>query len=300
MALDKREIRQAVAHLVGDLGVTGYVTTTAAGASSGLTFVTTQHLGYGADSTRNLWALPTSGAEEGKHREIDDFVSGTPASSSTSTIKGAAWSGALASGVTIELYKYNPSLYTIAINNAIMSSYPWIYNPVWDRSISLTADDFRYTLPSGITPEMITKMMVEGVSPYASQPDPDSNITNFVYSPDNAEILFNMRDPNRKINFTTGRKLEIFARKYLTALAADTQSAIVTDTTDFVELTKTTRYWRLFLIACKKEMFGLLAGTAANPERDHHAKMYKEAVEEFDKNKSTLAMPPMASTYGGW
>ncbi len=295
MALDKREVRQAVAPTVGDLGVTGYITTTAAGNANGLTFVTSQFYGYGADHLRNLWILPTSGTQEGKYREIDDFDGTTPASSSTSTIKGTAWSAALASGVTGELYRYDPALYTIAINNAIKSAYQWIFNPALDSSITLTAQDFRYTLPTGITPQMVKRVMTEGNSPYDSQPY--YNREDYVFSPDNTEIWFNMRYVKNEVDFTTGKKLYIYAQKYLTELDADTNLTIVTDSTDKIELTKTTDHWRLFLMFCTAEMFTLLAGIASNPDRSTHSKQRDESWDLALKQAPLLAMPAMPTAY---
>lgn len=298
MALTKRQIRQALAPLVGDLGPEGYLTTTAAGNANGLTFVCDQLYNYGADQIRNLWALPTSGTQEGKYRQIDDFDGTTPSSSSTATIKGTAWSAALASAVTIELYRYSPAFYTLAINNAIISSYPWLFNPALDASITLTADDYKYTLPSGITPEMVKRIAVEGVTPFASQPAPAGVRDDWVFNPDNTEIWFNMRDSARVRNFTTGDTLYVYAQKYLTALTAEsTAGTIASDTTATVELTTTTRFWRLFLRFAKAEFFTLLAGTASNPDRDIHVKMASEAWSEARQFAPLEAMPPLETTY---
>ena len=78
--LTKRNIRQDLAPLVGDLGPEGYLTTTAAGNANGLTFVCDQLYNYGADQIRNIWAMPTASTQEGKYRQIEDFDGTTPAS----------------------------------------------------------------------------------------------------------------------------------------------------------------------------------------------------------------------------
>ena len=141
--------------------------------------------------------------------------------------------------------------------------------------------------------------MIEGDTPYSGKPSPWGNIENFVFSPDNAEIWFNYRDTSRSGNFTTGKKLYIFAQKYLTELTADTtQGTIAAYTTAVVELTKTTGAWRLFLRVAKAEMFTLLAGTAANPDRDIHVQMKAEAWAEVEYFSAREGMGSMATTFG--
>lgn len=282
--------------MVGDLGPEGLITTTAGGNANGLTYVASQLLNYGPDWTRNLWTLPISGTQEGKYRQNDDFDGTTPSGSSTTTIKGPAWSAALATAVNLELLRYSPAFYTIAINRAIESVYPWVYLPALDGTVTLTANDYHYTLPTTITPEMVSRVMVEGSSPFDAHPDPQNTREDYVFSPDGTEIWFGMRDPTRRYPFTTGKKLYIFARKYLTQLAADTtQGTIATDTTATVELVVNTRAYRLFLKAARMEMYSLLAGTAANPDRDLHVKMFQEARDDFNKNKVAMAMYPLPS-----
>ena len=120
-------LRRALAEIAG--GYRSY-TTTGAGNAGGTTFVVSGLDGIGSDYVLDMpWVLQTDGAN------IREFRRATGLSGSTVTVS-TAYTAQVASGVTMDMYPFRPSLYKQALSKAFQKLYPSIYRLVEAYRIS--------------------------------------------------------------------------------------------------------------------------------------------------------------------
>lgn len=153
---------------------------------------------------------------------------------------------------------------------------------------------YQYALPSGYTPgdRLITLVQTNGPtgSLYAGVPGITHNDVS--YSPDGTLMWFG-RTPggSRGVGFTAGDTIYLFARKYLTALAADTTwGQLATDTTATVEIEQTVPEWDLFLLYCRVEFFRELAMRPGNERRQEALDGLMMARQELAQEEPRLRM----------
>lgn len=105
-------------------------TSTSAGAAGGTTIVDTALQGYEDDTFLNWWAMCTSGTNSGEVRRVSSFTS----SSGTVTV-GTAFGAQVATSVTYELMRINPTWMNLAISRAAEELYPHLYLPIRDETL---------------------------------------------------------------------------------------------------------------------------------------------------------------------
>ena len=131
MPTARSALRPLVAEELGG-GFLTALTTSSAGNAGGTTLVDTDLASWGNDAFENWWAMITSGTNAGEWRQVTDFVG----SSGTLTV-APAYTGQVASAVTYELHRYNPTQIHLALNEAIKSCYAdgslWV--PVRDETL---------------------------------------------------------------------------------------------------------------------------------------------------------------------
>jgi hypothetical protein len=132
MATTRTSLRQYMSEAIGDWS--GTFTTSGNGAGGGTTIVadTLADLPGGDedDAFIDQYAMVTSGTAAGQIRRISDYVQ----SSGTITV-ARAFSAQIASGVTFELHRYDPSMKHASINTAGRKVFPYIYLPVYDETL---------------------------------------------------------------------------------------------------------------------------------------------------------------------
>ena len=151
MATTRTSLRQYMSEAIGDWS--GTFTTSGNGAGGGTTIVATTLAdlpgGDEDDAFIDQYAMVTSGTAAGQIRRISDYVQ----SSGTITV-ARAFSAQIASGVTFELHRYDPSMKHASINTAGRKVFPYIYLPVYDET--LVTDqlglnmDFESTFSGGV------------------------------------------------------------------------------------------------------------------------------------------------------
>lgn len=103
-------------------------TSTGAGASDGTTVVDSVLPGFDSGPLAAGYVLATSGTNDGEQRPI--------ASISTSTLTvSAAFGAQVVTSVTYEIFPYNPSIYTDAIQQALRAVYPNLYLRALDETL---------------------------------------------------------------------------------------------------------------------------------------------------------------------
>jgi hypothetical protein len=265
MALSKQVAREA---LMRFCGLWNPVVTTTAGASDGTTFISTDYSGYGADTHEAMWATPRTGTHAGLYRQINSF-SGT-----TFTVVRAYGAAAVATGLTVEISAIRPDLYTEALNRAIVDAWPHLYLAGLDSSTTLTTGDLTYSLPSGVTPEMIARVATEGATGTPWEGRPRYERDDWECTPDNATLWLGARATSRYQDVETGKKLYLFLHKYLTKFDADsTFGTLATDTTDKIELTAGTDAWDLYLMYARACLYELIAAAPMTQGRGEYLAM---------------------------
>ena len=135
----RADLRQELARMMQDAWAS---TTTSVGTST--TAIDTM-LTQANNFWRNAWFLPTSGTYSGTEKQ----VSSSTLSTNTLTV-GPAYGGALASGITYELFKrFSAAVYQEALNQAIREVGSVALVDKVDVSLTLAANTWEYTLPSG-------------------------------------------------------------------------------------------------------------------------------------------------------
>lgn len=281
--------RQALAPLVGDY-IPGVCTSN--GAADGSTFISSYFIGHGKDTYRGWWALITSGTYGGatpKYRRVTAFDSVTGIFTITAPLGGI-----VANTVTFELHQFSPDFFTRAANSAIRRVWPDIYLPGLDSSLTVTAGTYSYTMPTGLTQDMITKVMVEGEGSFDEIPTTER--LDVSYPPDNSKIWFNRSGPIQE--FTTGLKLYLFLAKYLTALDVETtQGQLTTDTTAKIELEQTTQAWQALLAMGKAMIFNDAAARAGMERYKMYTELAAAALKEAEALKDRYAMVRSENAY---
>ena len=289
MALDKQLIRKALAPMVGPYQI---ITTTSGGAAGGGDFISTELTGKQNGFYRGWWALINGGTHIAKYRYVSEWTSSTV----TGTIVPALGS-AVATALEIELLPWKPTTYTTAMRRAIRHGHKWgLFLRAIDSSISLTAGDYKYTMPSGVTPEMVKRVMFEGDGNFDETPRHELN--DFSFNPDDTEIWLNRNNPNFYHEVTTGRKLYLFLHKYLTPVAADAaEGALTTDTTDLVELSENTSQYELFLLFCKAFFFDTVMPLVDSAHRQEYKDMRDEALAFAEGQSEILGFRPVEQPF---
>ena len=126
--LDKRALREPVAYRAGSWRP---FTTSSAGAGGGTTLVIASLIGQPRDLILSQYFLCTSGTNNGEWRRATDF----DPSNGTVTVP-RAYTGQVASAVTVEMHTWRPDLYTQAINQALTELWGPLYRPILHHQVS--------------------------------------------------------------------------------------------------------------------------------------------------------------------
>ena len=298
VGIEKQDIRRAVAYEAGALIL---VTASANGASDGSTFVASQFnsspASLGQDTLQANFVLNSdeagTDANAGKYRPI---VSASDTNPRTFTVS-PVFTSQVVSGAILELHVHDPQTIHRAINNAIAEIRPWVYVGSLNASLTATANTEKYTLPAGVTPEMITLVEVEGTGDFDSQPYGTFPREAIDFSPDGLTMYLNRRMANQYIP-ETGLTIYLHVQNYLTALDEDTTYLQVThdilvDNETGIQLTTNTGPYRLFILCCVANLFELLANAPMTRDRVAMRAQAKEARALYDFQKGRLAMPRM-------
>lgn len=268
MALSKQTVREA---LLRYCGLWNSLVTTSAGASDGTTIVSTDYSGHGDDTHEAMWMMPRTGDHAAKYRQVNSFTG------STFTMTRAFGGSAVASGIIVEISAIRPDWVTDALNRAIVDAWPYLYLPDLDDSITLTADDLTYSLPSGVTPEMIRRVATEGEDGGAWDGRPRYIRDDWECDPENAVIWLAPNPTSRYRNVETGRKLYLFLQKYLTSFDADTTfGAVTTDTTAKIELTAGTQAYDLYLMFARACLYETIAAAPMTQNKADYVALAQE------------------------
>jgi len=289
--------------LLQDVAGGGFVVeTTDDGALDGTTFVTSLLVGRGIDFLAGWWATRTAeGATE--YRQVWQMNKGTGEFSCLdSEGNGAGFSSQVEAGETIELSPWRPDMFTRAMNRAISVTRRWLFVPFWDGSISLTTGTYEYELPEGITPDMITKVAMEGYGSFEGMPYYEWGDVS--YRPaDPAEegsvtaIILNRTRPSYR-DVVTGKKLYLIGGKYLTQFALDTPTfTLVDDQVDVLELDETTDAFELFIAFAKWLLMDLVAYQPITQSLVDWAGQTARAKAEAYSMVSRLGMPKPESYF---
>ena len=120
----KATARQELAWRVGS-----WWNTSTTGAGTTTTGIFASLIGFGDDYFDDVWfLLLTSGTNAGEWRRITGFTSST----GTITVV-TAFTNAVASGVTAEIHKFPPHLFTLAVNEGSLLAYPAVNRPVYNH-----------------------------------------------------------------------------------------------------------------------------------------------------------------------
>jgi len=142
----RTQIRIAAGRQVGGYDAVISGTTTSAGSTTTLVDIS---LMGGDDEYNNWWVYISSGAEAGKLRRVNDYTGST----GTITIRGAAYSGAVAAGVTFELWQ--PNMNPTGVNDAIDQAVGELTNialvPDEDTSQFAWIYQGEYAIPSNLS-----------------------------------------------------------------------------------------------------------------------------------------------------
>lgn len=138
----REQIRVAVGYNLGAL----YVSSTTSEVDTSSVVDTT--LRGGDDAHNGKWIVITSGANIGAIRQVSDYTQ-----SSTDMTVAPAFSNAVASGVTYELWdeRFNPVRLHDYINQGILDVTGRAYDPVEDTSLFADGSTARFDLPSTIS-----------------------------------------------------------------------------------------------------------------------------------------------------
>lgn len=259
MTITKKQGREALARAIGAWLP---AVTTSNGNAGGTTVIAARFIGEQKDAYKGYFLLLTSGAITSSgvtplFCRVTAF-DGTTGAFTVTPAFGAPTQ--VISGITFELHAFSPELFTEALNRARAVSWPHIFKALYDSSITLTAGDWEYTMPTGILPEMISLVEMEGSSELVGIPDSRYVRKDVTYSQDGSKIWLNRGQGVKTVDVTTGKKLFLMGRNYLTVFAKDTTyGALVTDTTAAAELTENTPAWTLFMEFAAWQLYLLLA-----------------------------------------
>lgn len=273
MAIAKRTARDRLAGIIGDRIP---LLTSGAGNVGGTTFVCPQLIGYGPNFYNGYWALIESGTCDSQYRQITGLDSAT----GTVTVT-PAYSAQIATNVIVKLHAWAPWAYTDAFNEAIRSTWPMLYKPTVNLSLTISTGVWIYALPAGIIPENVRRIMIasggQHNAPYEVRDD-----AFIVYvgaaEPYTYNIIFGRSDLG--VSIPTGQNagyqtIYIFCEMFLTPFDLDsTWGILATDATTKVELTENTNAWELFMLYAKGY---LLSNIAAHPMTADKAMMLQLA-----------------------
>lgn len=291
MAITKKQGREALARTIASWFP---ATTTSAGNAGGTTVVAARFVGEQKDSYRGYYLLLTSGTLTGSPAGTTPvFARCTAFDGTTGTFTVTpAFAGQVASSVTFELHAFSPELFTEAMNNAIAAYRRYVFNPLYDATITLTASTWEYTMPTGVTPDMVSRVMMEGTGDYDGIPDPRLLPRNIAsYSQDGAKIWLNRGLGAKSVEVITGRSLYLVGKKYLTIFAKDTTyGQLVTDITAKAELTEDTQAWKLFMEFSAAELYMLLASGPMVQNRTEMIALSEKLESRALANAPTMRM----------
>ena len=283
MALSKQQVRRALAATMGDF-VT--LVTTSAGNAGGSTFVCTDFDSKGTDFNIGWWAVieADGGGLQGKFAQVKGLVGTSPATFTISPPLGAQ----IGSGVTIGLYPFRPSMYTVAFNEAVIESYPALHVGSMDDTLTVAANTWEYTLPAGVTPQMVKAVAIEGSGLTDGKPDQYRN--DWTFSPDQTELWLGRS--NRPVYvLTTDRTIFLFLQDYLTQFSDDTTTSLVADTTAVLELDLGANYYKLFEAYARACLYDQLAARPRYGEKGEVLQVAKQARAEAQRKAAIWAMP---------
>lgn len=271
--ITKAEHREDLSRL---LGVWWPVIASGNGANN--TLVCAALAGYQNNTFKGQWLYfksgTTAGTDDGKYRQVTSFDGAT----GTFTFTPALTNTTVAN-IVAEVNPHRPDWYTECALRAATLVWPALCVPTLDGSLTATSGDFTYTLPSGITAEMITQVMEEGEGNFDELPH--RLLEDVSFSPDGSILWLNRTNLHRYRDVTTGHKLYLFARKRLTNLDRDTTFGQLTnDSTAKIELVRDTPQWALFLMFSKAAMYERLATQPQAELRDYYQKMARSSMAE--------------------
>lgn len=153
-----------------------------------------------------------------------------------------------------------------------------------------------FAMPTGITEQMIKQIMQEGDQPFAGRPY--HMIDDWSVSPDGTTLWLNRKNTRRYREPVAGKKLYIFAEKYLSQPDEDTAYGVLTtDTTDVVELTEATDYYELYLAYAKCAFFEIMANQPQNQLKQEARAAADRALAQAKDMARTKRMKPMENPF---
>ena len=153
---------------------------------------------------------------------------------------------------------------------------------------------YQYALPTGYSPgdRIVSKIQMGGPTGSLFAGIPAITRNDVSYSPDGTLLYFGRTaGGSRGMGFVPGDTIYLFARKYLTALGADTTwGQLATDTTATIEMEQTVPEWDLLLLYTRVEFYRELAMRPGNERRAEHRAMLALAEQELAEREPRLRM----------
>lgn len=277
------------------IGMAFPVLTTSNGSGGGDTFIAAGYAGSQQNFFSYWFAVTDPEDADGEYRNIYQV---DPTGEFTLY---QAFSAQVLAAAKLELLPCSPDKITEVLNQAMSELYPALHTAVTYSDPTFVIDNSTeaYEMPEGITPDLITKIMVEGDGVYEGEPF--WQVPNPTYSSDGQTIYFN-RLVSQFTTFDDGKLIYIFYQDRLNPLQNDgTYGAITHDNLDNDEvgvlLVPRSNPWELFMLTARAIFYEMLAGlpTTQNPT-DIIAKAARfRAIA--DKRLSSLR-PDQAETAG--
>jgi len=295
MALSKRTLRWNLARMIGDdLRVTADDTF---GLDPQVIYV--HKLTVGTDDQynnyyRGWWLISITGSNNWYYRQVADY--GTSLG-----LASLDWNVPLPNSPVVndqfELHFINPTLYTVALNEALRMIAPYVFKITLNSSLTYVRDQMQYTLPSGISADEVRKVAIEGNDQWASEPYWDREDISF--SPDGTKLWLGRQDIHKFFTITPGKIIYLFCQQMLTLLDYDDEDTLTNDDVDKVELVEGTNEFELFMELARARLYKLLS---VQPYYQFEAKekykaLAKQFMQVFKQRTTTLRMQPLESIW---
>jgi hypothetical protein len=290
MAVSKRTVREDLSQRAADRLL---VTTSAAGDADGGTFVVAGLAGKQAEFYQGFYPVARTDAAAPKWSQITTHDENATAITFTVRPKFGAQIG---SGVVIELHAYRPDLFTTAMNLARIRGFAarHFYKGLFDSTLVSASATWEYTLPTGVTPDQISRVMLEGIGDFAGIPREDR--LDYTFSP-SGKLWFGRADPNRYWYLPDGKKIYLIGAQPVTAFAEDTTPFVLATDNGNTDLAVTDLWYELYLLYAKAALYELIAADDRDPK---WGTLAEQVWKQIARDGGTMAMAPPERNSEGW
>lgn len=262
LGLSKRDLRRSLLRFANMFWP---VITTDDGAGDGSTAVAAGYDGTQTASFQYWWLLWDTVADMDPDSGLYNYRNVSQIDPATGTFTlFQAYPTQVLEGATLELMPLRPDLMSEVLNQAMTEAYPSLHANNVNDDLTVDQDSEgqqEYDLPEGITPDLITKIMVEGDGVFAGIPF--YQIPTPTYSADGTKLYLN-RLVSQITDFQSGKVIYIYYQTYLTPLDDDETYGVIThdvlaDDETGVLLQPRTQPWELLMLFGRAILYELLA-----------------------------------------